>query len=62
MANPEEMESVAVHEEIPKEEAAAEMVRALKDQHPAVKCRSKSKKWTQGNGVSWKKLAAACRG
>jgi hypothetical protein len=60
------MESVVVHEEVPKEEAAVEMIRALKDWpvdwHPAVRCRSKSKKWTQGNGVSWKKLAAACRG
>jgi hypothetical protein len=28
-ANPEEMKSVAVHEEVPKEEAAVETVRAL---------------------------------
>jgi hypothetical protein len=32
-ANPEEMKSVAKHEQVPKEEATAKPVRALKKQH-----------------------------
>jgi hypothetical protein len=32
-ANSEDMKSVAVHEEVPKEEAAVKTVRALKKQH-----------------------------
>jgi hypothetical protein len=45
-----QVESVAVHEEVPKEEAAVETVEALKkrhgDVHPAVKSRGQPKKRT----------------
>jgi hypothetical protein len=60
-----EAESVAVHEEVPKEEAAVKTVRALKerygDRHLAVERRQQLKKWDQGDGASRKKMAAACR-
>jgi hypothetical protein len=55
-ANPEEMKSVVVYEEVSKEEAMVEMVRTLKDRHLAVRRRGQPKKRTQ------KKLTAACRG
>jgi hypothetical protein len=62
-ANPEEIESKADHEEVPKEEAAMETFGALKerygDRHLAIGCRRKPKKWTQGSGGSRKKLAPA---
>jgi hypothetical protein len=62
----EEIESEVEHEGVPKEEAAVQSVRALKNRHGnrnlAVGCRGQLKKWTQGNGGSRKKLAAACRG
>jgi hypothetical protein len=65
-ANLEEMKSVAVHTEVPKEEAALKTVRALKERygvwHLTVEHRRQPKKWTQGNGGSQKKLAAACKG
>jgi hypothetical protein len=55
-----------VHEEVPKVESAVETVRALKkrhgDRHLVIRRRGQSKKRTQGNDGSWKKLAAACRG
>jgi hypothetical protein len=58
-----ETESVAVHEEVPKEEAEVKTVRALKkrygDQHLAVGRHQQLKKWTQGDGGSRKKLATA---
>jgi hypothetical protein len=61
-----EMKSVAVHEEVPTEEAAGKTSGALKkryrNRHLAVRRRSQPKKWTQGNGGSRKKMAAACRG
>jgi hypothetical protein len=55
-ANPEEMKSVAVHEEVPKEEAAVETLGALKKwrgyRHLDVGRRQKPKKRTQDNGGS----------
>jgi hypothetical protein len=61
-----ETESKLEHQEVPKEDAAVNIVRALKkwyrDWHLAVGHRSQLKKWTQGIGGSRKKLAAACRG
>jgi hypothetical protein len=51
-----EIQSIVVHEEVPKEEAAAKLVRALKkrhgDRHLAVWHCQKPKKRTQGDGVS----------
>jgi hypothetical protein len=65
-ANPEEIECEAVHEDVPKEEAAVQNARALKkwhgDWHLAVRRCSELKKLTQGNGGSRKKLAAKSRG
>jgi hypothetical protein len=65
-ANPEERESEAVHDEVPKEEAAVETFGALKeqyrDQHLVVRSRGHPNKQTQGNGGSQKKLATASRG
>jgi hypothetical protein len=64
-ANPEEIESESVHHEVPEEEAAVETIRVLEyrygDRHIAVGRRRQSKKWTQGDGGSRKKLAAARR-
>jgi hypothetical protein len=52
----EEIESKAEHDRVPKEEAAVETVRALKewyrDRHLAVMRRCQRKKQTQGNGGS----------
>jgi hypothetical protein len=52
-------------DEIPKEEAAVKLVRALKkrhrDRHLAVRHRSQPKIRTQGNGGSRKNMAAARR-
>jgi hypothetical protein len=52
----EEIESKAEHDRVPKEEAAVETVRALKewyrDQHLAARRRGQRKKRTQGNGGS----------
>jgi hypothetical protein len=60
-----EVDSVVVHEEVPKEEATVETVRVLKkryrDWHLAVRRCGQPKKWTQGNGGSGKVLAS-CRG
>jgi hypothetical protein len=57
-----EIESVAVHDDVPKEEAAVKIVRAPKeqygDQHLAIGHRRRLKKWTQGDGGSLKKLVA----
>jgi hypothetical protein len=65
-ASPDEMKSVAVHEEVPKEEIAANTFGALKkrhgDRHLAVGRHRKSKKWTQADGGSQKKLTVAFRG
>jgi hypothetical protein len=69
--NPEEMKSVAEHQEVSKEEAAIGTIGALEDrygkQHLPVEHQRQLKKWTQGDGGSWKKLAASrrrmtCRG
>jgi hypothetical protein len=53
-----------VYQEVPKEEAAVETIRALEDrygnQHLAIG-RQQPKKWIQGNGGSQKKLAASPR-
>jgi hypothetical protein len=61
-----EVESKAEHEEVPKEEASVNTFRALKkrhgDRHLAIGRCGQPKKWTQGDGGSWKKLAATCRG
>jgi hypothetical protein len=58
--NPEAMKSVAVHEEVLKEEAAVEATGALKRRHGGR--RQKPKKRTQGNGGSRKTLTIAYRG
>jgi hypothetical protein len=61
-----EIECVAVHEEVPEEDAAVKTFGALKKQHGdwhlAVRCCRNPNKQTQGNGGTRKKLAAACRG
>jgi hypothetical protein len=64
-ANPEETGSDAEHKEVPEEDVAVKPVGVLKMQHGyqnlvTERCQ-KSKKRTQGNVGSWKKLAAACR-
>jgi hypothetical protein len=55
-ANPEELKSVAVHEEVRKEEATLTTVRALKkrygDRHLAVGCRRNGPKAMVGPGRS----------
>lgn len=62
----EEIESVMELEGVPKEEATMKHVRALKKWHGnwnlALGHLGQLKKWTQGNGGFWEKLAAACRG
>lgn len=62
-ANPEEMKSVTKHQLVPKEEATVEITGALQDQYGVwrltVRHRKWPKKWTQGNGGSWQKVAAA---
>jgi hypothetical protein len=62
-ANPGELQYLAVHQEVPKEETAVEMIGALKDvpgvRHLAVGRRQQSNKRTQGDGGSRQKLAAA---
>jgi hypothetical protein len=54
-----------MHQEVSKEEATVETVGALGDQygdrHLAVGCHQQSKKCTQGDDGSWKKLVAARR-
>jgi hypothetical protein len=61
-----DQESIAVHEEVHKEEALVKTLRALKerygDWHVAVGCRRQLKKWTKGSSGSQKKSAAALRG
>jgi hypothetical protein len=55
-----------MHEEVPKEEAAVQPVRALEKRHGdrnlAVGRHQKPKKRALGDGAFWKKLAAARRG
>jgi hypothetical protein len=64
-ANQEKSDTVAEHQEVPKEKVAVETIRALEDQygdwHLAVGHRQQLKKWTQGDGGSWKKMGATCR-
>jgi hypothetical protein len=52
--SPEDTESIAVHEDIPKEEAAVQPVRALKKRHGdrrlVLRHRGKLKEQTEGNG------------
>jgi seryl-tRNA synthetase len=64
-ANPEGMRSAAEHPEVPKEEAAVKIVRALKkrygDWNLAVRCCRQPQKQTQDNGGSQKRLATGCR-
>jgi hypothetical protein len=61
-----ETESVAEHQEVPKEEAAVKTARALLkrhgDRHLDVGRREKPRKRTQGDGGYRKKFVAACRG
>jgi hypothetical protein len=58
-ANPEEIVSEAVHEEVPKEDATVKTFRALKkphgDWHLAVRRCCQLKKLAQGNGGSREK-------
>jgi hypothetical protein len=62
-ANPEEMEALVEHQGVPKEEVMVETIRPLEEQYGdwylTVGCRGQPKKWTQGDGRSWKKLATA---
>jgi hypothetical protein len=62
-ANPGELQTVAVHQEVPKQEAAVEMIVDLKDRpgdrHLAVRSRRQTKKRTHVDGGSRQKLAAA---
>jgi oligoribonuclease (3'-5' exoribonuclease) len=61
-AYPGELQSVAVHQEVPKDEAALEIIGALKDRpadrYLAVGCRRQTKRRTQGDGGSRQMLAA----
>jgi hypothetical protein len=63
---PEETESEADHERVPKEEVTVEPSGTLKGQyrhqHLAVRRCSQPKKQNQGNGGSWKKSVATCKG
>jgi hypothetical protein len=62
-ANPEEKETVAEQQEVPKEEAALKTVKTLMkrygDRHLAVGRRRQLQKQNQGHGVLRKKMAAA---
>jgi hypothetical protein len=64
--NPKEIKSVAMHEEVPKEDARGICFGALRKRHRdrnlAVGHREKPKERTKGKGGSRKKLAAARRG
>jgi hypothetical protein len=64
-ANPEEIKSVAEHQEVTVEEAAVKSLGALKKQHMGwhlvAGCHSQLQERTQGNCGSRKKLAAASR-
>jgi hypothetical protein len=64
-ANPEEMESVAEYQEVPKEEVALETIEALEDRYGdrrlTVRYHRQPKKQTQGDDGFRKKLAAARR-
>jgi hypothetical protein len=57
-ANPEEMKSATMHEEVPKEEAEVKTIRALKkryvDQHLVIGHCRQLKKRAQGDGGSWR--------
>jgi hypothetical protein len=63
--NPEEMKSIAEHQEDTKEEAEVETIGALEDRYGdrrlIVRRHGRPKKRTQGHGGSRQKLAAACR-
>jgi hypothetical protein len=58
-----DLQSLAVHQEVPKEEAAVEIIGAMKDwlgdRHLAVGHHRQLKKRTRGDGGSRQKLAAA---
>jgi hypothetical protein len=64
-ANPKEIESESAHHIVPMEEAAVKTIGALEDQYGdrylAIRRRQQPKKWTQGDGGSWRKLAAPFR-
>jgi hypothetical protein len=59
------VKSVVEHPEVPKEEGEVETIRVLEDRygdrHLAVGHHRQPKKQTQGDGGSWKKLAATHR-
>jgi hypothetical protein len=54
-----ELQFVAVHQKVHKEDAAVETIGGLKDQYLAVGSRQQTKKRTQGDGETRQKLAAA---
>jgi hypothetical protein len=62
-AIPKETDSVAERRRVPNEEAAMETIGALEDQYwdwrLTVGCHQQLKKWTQDDGGSRQKLAAA---
>jgi hypothetical protein len=63
--NPDEMKSVTVHEDVPKEETAVKPFGEVKkrpwDRHLAIGCREKQKERTQGNCGSRRKSPDRCR-
>jgi hypothetical protein len=62
-ANPEEIEAISEHQEVPNEEATADTIRALDDrhgdQHLAEGCHQQPKTWIQSSGGSCQKLVTA---
>jgi hypothetical protein len=57
-----EVDSVVVHQEVPKEEVAMDTFGALKKRHGDRHLAVGRRRRTQGNGGSREKLAVACRG
>jgi hypothetical protein len=64
-ANLGKIEDMTKHHDVPNEETMLETTGALEDQygdrHLAVGCRQHPKKWIQGDGGSWQKLATGHR-
>jgi hypothetical protein len=64
--NPVKLDTMVEHQEVRKEEASVETFGALTkqygDKYLATERNLQLKKWNQGYGGSWKKLAATCRG
>jgi hypothetical protein len=65
VANREKSDARVEHQDVLKEKSTVETLGALKDQygdwHLAAGCHQQPNKWTQGDGESQKKLAAAHR-